>query len=397
MRKVFLHIGCGKTGSSALQLWLHNNAAHLAAAGIHYPVFGLEKLEDYTITSGNGVHVMNAITKGTIVEFLERVASHSDGDILFSSEAFQALNAQELETFRSVLASAGLSPVIIAYVRDVYDMTYSSYLQLVKRHLYTGTFREFALSRRDLQQFKVVRTWDSVFDDVRVVHYDSEKESLDSSFCRAVGIAPSIPPMPKQKVNRSLMLEEAELLRLINKLYIERFDAADQSLGRIISDTLIMENPEAVTPILMDEKVIDYAAEMFSDEINWLNSRFFDGREVLQVFNPEGKVIAEEVPTLGLSVTTALRALMSAIGSFDFGKATVQAKPVKSQDKLEISDPRIVDALREEALRNEQESLVNALALMTAAKILRPNGPFITRKVGEYSERLKAEGYDKHA
>jgi hypothetical protein len=53
-------------------------------------------------------------------------------------------------------------------------------------------------------------------------------------------------------------------------------------------------------------------------------------------------------------------------------------------EPLSCSDPRVVNALRDEAIRLEKQDPKKALALMTAAAALRPNGAAIKKKLEEY-------------
>ena len=390
MRKIYIHIGCGKTGSSAIQFWLHNNASDLMKLGIYYPLFSMQKLNPAGITSGNGVHVMRAYAKGNLEELLGKVTRESDGDILVSSEAFQTLNENDLVRFKKILSDFRLEPIVIAYVRDVYDMVYSGYLQLVKRHLYARSFKEFVLACREIQQFNVVRMWSEAFDNIKVFHYDSEKSCLSNSFCDALNLdRKSIPAMPKTKFNRSLTLEEAELLRLINQTYSNEFENPDQSLSRIVSDALIQENPEAQTPILVDQDALNHVGTTFMDDIKWLNGKFFMGKDVVSIFNPEGKTISTEVPCLSKSIQTAIRTLIMSVDKFEFGVEEHAQRKAGKQEKLKVADPRIADALRDEAVKRERISLIDAFSLMSAAKTLRPSGAFIVGKVGEYKRKLE--------
>jgi len=389
MRKIYLHIGCGKTGSSALQLWLNNNAKAFAKAGIHYPLFGSPWLDDYAITSGNGVEVVNAINRGDIGVLLKAIRDEANGDILISSETFQNIADDDLYRLRDLCAELGLSPVIVAYIRDVYDMLYSSYLQLIKRHLYSQSFREYALTMQDLQQFNVVNKWSAVFEQVRVIHYDSVKDSLDNSFCDAIGIDPGrIPRMSKMKVNRSMTLEEAELLRHINRAYVNNFDTADQALCRIVSDAFILSEPETPTPILFDERVFEHVSNVFKAEVERVNNRYFGGIKVLSIFNQTGKFIETEVPVVGKSMAMAIDTLISLIETFGFSRGSVMRRRNGNTERLDIADPRVVDVIREEAVRRERDSLDEAYLLMSAARVLRPNGPFIIKKLNEYKSRI---------
>ena len=86
------------------------------------------------------------------------MASNSDTKINKSDAEWREQLTEEQSTNLCKVAQENDFEInIIAYVRDVYDITYSSYQQLVKRHTYTHRFDEFALGRENLQQFGVVR------------------------------------------------------------------------------------------------------------------------------------------------------------------------------------------------------------------------------------------------
>jgi|GEM_PF-1722674 len=302
-KKFFLHIGCGKTGSSALQLWLNHIAPELRAAGCHYPTFMPGKLPDYAITSGNGIHLIRALDNGSLRPFLAEIAGKAEGcDILFSSEQFQRYTTDTrhaLEQLKEAIAEIGYRPVIVAYVRDLYDIVYSSYLQGVKRHFYTVSFREWGCARQDIQQFDVVRLWAGHFDAIELIHYDSEREMLEKSFCRALGIdASALPPMAKARINRSLAPAETELMLFVNRRLIEAYHLPHINMGAHLSDALIMADPELSTPILLDHEVLAHLTTTFTGEVDWINATFFGGENRLRLFSAEGKEVVEEQPPM---------------------------------------------------------------------------------------------------
>jgi hypothetical protein len=389
MRKLFLHIGCGKTGSSALQLWLNHNAEALARLGVTYPLFGAERLDDYAITSGNGIHLRSAFLNGRLTEVLTRLARETDKHLLFSSESFQSLKPDDLAKVREIIESLGFEPVILAYVRDVYDMLHSSYQQLVKRHLYTESFREYALGQRDMQQFRVLRAWGKAFEKLKVMHYDTEKDALDASFGAALGLRRgTLPAMARRKINRSLTAEETELLRLINHFYTNRFEKPDATLGKLISDAMIAADPEARTPILFDAEAHDHIAATFAAEVDWVNRRYFRGKPVLAIHDPRGKETISETPSLNHALVVVLDVLFGTLDGFVFDGRDSRRHRHEPGARLDAADPRIVDALRDEALVRERSSIENALALMDAARVLRPSGPLLIKKTAEYRARL---------
>ena len=140
MKKIYIHIGCGKTGTSALQVWLSQNNKIFFELGYYYPQVVDSIDMDYQITSGNGVEAVKLIKNGGSNAYFSQLASRAKDHILLSSEAFQSLDREQLHEIKSIFYNLGLNPVIIVYLRDIYDVLNSTYHQLVKRHMCTQTF-----------------------------------------------------------------------------------------------------------------------------------------------------------------------------------------------------------------------------------------------------------------
>ena len=325
MQTIYLHIGFGKTGSSALQVWLNQNASSFSDAGIDYPQTDT-KLDDYSITSGNAIPLIKAIKKRVLPNFLQRLTK--ENDLLFSSEMFQTLSSEEITYLKNTLQEASLHPVIIAYVRDVYDVMYSTYQQSVKRQLGTRSFADFALEQKGHLQFEALHIWHQAFDHIRVIHYDTHKKCLDQSFLEALGLqSKTFPPMHKKKVNRSLTLMELELLRCINKKYRDSRANPSYTISQLVSDALISKNPEQTTPLFLDESVLDHFKQLFSEEIAWVNTHYFDGNDVLQIFNPKAKSIVTELPEIDPTLLNVIEILMdlSEIHTFETNQTVLKS------------------------------------------------------------------------
>src|SRR5690606_3369544 len=117
------------------------------------------------------------------------------------------------------------------------------------------------------------------------------KRGLEVSMCEALGIEPqAIPPMPTVKVNRSLDVFEAELLRLTNKHYATVYgkDEMSNRFSSRISDLLIYSDPEKETEILLDEEVLEHLRTVCQRAVDEINATFL-GDTPLSMFNPEGK------------------------------------------------------------------------------------------------------------
>lgn len=299
-KKLFLHIGCGKTGSSALQVWLNQNSQLLRKNGYYYPIFNIKIKDGYQITSGNGTHLVNALKNNSVKEFLSDIANSKENKIIFSSEAFQMLNETEIKELKNSAEETGLNIEIIAYVRNLYEMAYSSYMQLVKRHGYHESL-DFYLSRiNSFQQFNVIDLWSSIFEQITVLHYDTEKENLDLSFLKVIDFSEDqIPRMKKNKVNRSLTLLESELIKTLNKNIKYKFNLNPKQIGVYISDNLIKQNPELETHIFYDKSIIDELYKKFNDKVIEYNKKYFKNNEVLKISSS----IENQIKTIKLSET----------------------------------------------------------------------------------------------
>lgn len=281
MRNIYLHIGCGKTGSSALQIWFSQTADTLRTHGIIYPQD--RKIDSsYEITSGNGGSAVESIQAGNAKNFFEKLlANNPAGDLLLSSESFQILSSEQIIELRSILDEYKLNPVVIAYVRNLYDFAWSAYNQMVKRHGCGISFKDFAFSNvwRPLirQHLDVLDAFASHFNVIRVIHYDSEKSRLDLAFLEAIGLnSASIPRMRSAIVNRSLSLFELELMRRLNGVIASRFNTENLSrISMAISDALIYADPERKTEFYYDEEVAAHLEQVLGGRLSKFNDRFF--------------------------------------------------------------------------------------------------------------------------
>lgn len=431
-KTLYLHIGCGKTGSSALQVWLNHQADALRGLGVDYPSFGRGKLDPYAITSGNGKKLIDAVAAGEAAPLLGELAKSPCRKVFLSSEAFQGLTEENLRQLKAQAATAGLRVAIIVYVRDVYDVVYSAYQQLIKRHLGGQTFREYGLKREKIQQFEVVAAYARTFEDLHVYHYDSERErGLEKAMLEALGLDPAkVPPMPDAKVNRSLDVEESELLRLVNQRYVQHCPTGPNTFSARISDALIYADPEHETEILLDDKVLRHLEVLCRPAVDHLNSRYLR-KTPMTIFDPTGKKIVRELPTIRSIYGTTIDSIIRFMAGHGEGRkapdgagqregaghrpqrpgaarqpgaaAAAAARPhggagtaervgggggAGGGEPLACTDPRVINALRDEAIRLEKKDLPKALALMTAAAALRPNGAAIKKKLEEYQAMI---------
>jgi hypothetical protein len=145
-RKLYLHAGIGKTGSSALQLYFHKNAQALADHGIRYPPGEFDPDPNTGISSGNGFIYFtdNNSTELNLEQTYTQLLDDGTGrDVLLSSEQFAELLTADIIRLLAMCENLNLELVPFLFIRDAEPWYQSAYHQIVKRHGYTGSFQQF--------------------------------------------------------------------------------------------------------------------------------------------------------------------------------------------------------------------------------------------------------------
>ena len=137
-KQVFIHLGPPKTGTSAIQAWLHANSKALAKEGIYYPEHGADV---NGVSSGNFEHVISYEAQQSTHYFdlnklralLTNFNNSDNRVLLLSSEHF----FYYLLWFFSLVPSAQY----IFYIRHPLAIAESGFHQEVKRHDRIEEFR----------------------------------------------------------------------------------------------------------------------------------------------------------------------------------------------------------------------------------------------------------------
>ena len=165
MKKVILHIGRHKSGTSSLQGFLHANRGALRDMGILYP------------STGRGKQVAHH----RLAHFLERpqpeskdfeqlkaqLKQESEGfdTIIISSEAFQ--NCRNLKALRNFFSDYHLH--VVVYFREILDYLQSAYAQRVQNTNESRGFEAYA-EQTKLSYHAFYDRWEAIADTISV-HY----------------------------------------------------------------------------------------------------------------------------------------------------------------------------------------------------------------------------------
>ena len=106
------------------------------------------------------------------------------------------------------------------YIRSVYEQQYSTYLQGIKRSSIAHRFGEMSSDIAFHRSVEYLRRYVRVFGDkVIAINYDIAKKDIYASLAEIIGVDITGLKKLKKKVNRSLTLEEAEVLRRMNRFH----------------------------------------------------------------------------------------------------------------------------------------------------------------------------------
>ncbi len=209
-RRSFLHVGHGKTGSSALQDFLEVNAPLLEEFGLSYP-------------TGRGGEAGKLGMSGNGMLFLD-VDDLNGGEIFSSELLFKDEYIDEKSVLISKLMQFRDSLTVIIYTRDVYDHFVSSWGQSIKRGGESHNIAQFAKKYRNFRKLRTFLEILSKRDIDFVIKNYSRTGGIEASFMSLVlpenrDAFMARATLATSKVNRSLTLAELELQRHMNKIF----------------------------------------------------------------------------------------------------------------------------------------------------------------------------------
>jgi hypothetical protein len=194
-RRLIVHIGNPKAGSSSIQKFLYENRQDFEIDGIFYPAPPGTKEESH---SALAKHYLNAALapgqEALPIELLEKmIAETSAPTIVLSSEYFiHAHNhPQMMRALAQLVRSCDLDPTVIALVRPQIFWLNSAYTQNVKYLLETTLFNHFVNKqlRRNLHYFSATYDVWRKFGNFVAVPFSSAhlRPRLEIAFMKAAG------------------------------------------------------------------------------------------------------------------------------------------------------------------------------------------------------------------
>ena len=243
--KLFLHIGHGKTGTSAIQSALAIASDNLRHKGINYPIHSSlrDRASRLEITSGNWEPKPDA----SLSDQLLSISGKNQGDsaIILSSESMFWLIPELIKNKNQWENELDLH--IILAVREIEEMLSSEYQQRVKRHGDAMPLEQFIRARHFVSSHhekaaEVIGLMSQENITNTIINYSQHKKDISQVIFKLINAEELYPAeqMSGAIINRSLSAKELEILITINALYYKKYPW----ISTKISDTLIKKQPK---------------------------------------------------------------------------------------------------------------------------------------------------------
>lgn len=240
-KKLFLHIGWHKTGSTAIQHFLLRNKQKLIIQEkIYYPDEGLVNCAHHTIawvfqnkaTSPLGnVETPELGADNFFNDIFGSANQHGCNAVIISSEEFCAFRRDEIE--RLVLAAERnhFDVKIIAYLRRQDLFVESAYNSQVKwwRTRCKLDFSDYLKNHfpPHIDYFSIIEDWSNVLGAENIIlrPFDQEKlvgGEVRTDFCSALNINLTNLEIKQERTNISLSAQTLEFLKVMNNLDLQK-------------------------------------------------------------------------------------------------------------------------------------------------------------------------------
>ena len=322
--RLFLHIGHGKTGSSFLQSWLAANADLITSrTSLIYPLSAPgEAITDPRalqgrFSQGNGALLDSLLKQKDRPRRLrrwvrslaqERSLNRSDlNGLVFSFEGW----AKQFDAMvDALIALADVWEVecveVLLVVRDPLEHACSVYSQVVKRHGYAGSLDQwlqaYAFPNRLLGALEAMASAGPRFR-LTAIHYGRQRQYLVrecQSWLGLDSVDTWLSPQT-QRVNRSLTLDELELMRVLNS----RIGDAAAAVGEHLVDRL----PDLMAAVIKpSDQFVESFLRRWVEPIQLINT-YLPASAHLQLLEMPSRGHSESAPELSQEVHLSMTQL----------------------------------------------------------------------------------------
>ncbi|MEO0562213.1 MAG: hypothetical protein AAF125_08865 [Chloroflexota bacterium] len=235
-KRLYLHIGLHKTGTTTIQSALYHNRDVLRAMGVIYPETGLQVNGKSAAHFHIGWSLMDPPphfydpARGGYIQLMETIRRASARTFIVSSEGFSHLTPPDIARLRDAIGQ-DVQPIIVLYLRNPQTWVPSMWSQEVRNGREQRTLSAHIRTRKINNLHTTVGNWASAFgqENMRVRIYDEVAgEALVPDFWNAVDLTVAqqreLRPVDNQNISPTPAF--TELVRRIN----ERIDFSQPSI-----------------------------------------------------------------------------------------------------------------------------------------------------------------------
>jgi len=223
-KRLFIHIGTHKTGTSAIQNFLFRNREALREKGFFYPLPG-NKPGHHPI-AGEFNPYNQRYKKGVMktLSYIQEIRTHNLGTSIISAEGLTSRGI-DVQKLRDIIPG-DLDVKIIIYLRRQDERLESGYNQIVKGpRRYSKKFLDSGSipnQKYILDYYKILIPWRDIFGQENIIVRVYEKEQLPqgiiNDFCNVIGLALDHKfKISEERINPSLDRDIIEMIRLCNE------------------------------------------------------------------------------------------------------------------------------------------------------------------------------------
>lgn len=244
MKKIYLHIGTPKTGTTTIQKNLINNRKVLNKTGYDYPTNGLIGNAHHNLGFELSSLYKSKPKAGLIFDICQEIQKSSFHKFIISSEVFTWLTKEEIFLLKAKLSEFKVFPVICLRRQDNFFASFWSHR--IINNLYNKSFTEFygtfIRNRATEEKWslkcagcydKLLSNWSDVFEkeNIRIYLNDLPKGNLLEYFFDCCNINyQEIVKIGFQKVKNSNVSPTLEILHFIQVIIRECSDMSPEIL-----------------------------------------------------------------------------------------------------------------------------------------------------------------------
>lgn len=294
MPRLIIHAGFPKSGTTALQASFKENVELLKLFGILYPDTRIDAHHSAAAALVGRSVGWGAKPKDLSIweDFVRSVRNSELETVFVSSEFFTAANSSQITRIKRDFFNFEIK--VIFTLRPLARVIPSIYQQSLKKGS-TLTYPEWISSRflndlgelrkspRLINHSKVIKNWVSIFgaDNVTLLLGDTDNPELLYDFFSDILQIEQLKPIENRGLNRSLTVNESELLRRVNEVVKGKWTWFEYNkvirqgwLKDITNSPKITNNDRFQIPTFLHNVIIDYANRQI-DVIRELNIKVF--------------------------------------------------------------------------------------------------------------------------